>query len=95
MPKEHGGRQGQYYSDKGIPPTNLGIHDKGTSRETKETVPKQSKDYNVKSDTPYLETTAAPVKDTWSRPGHSHGTKGGATQRYIPNGNQGDCSPVE
>jgi hypothetical protein len=91
MPAAHGGRQGQYYSDSSSKPTNLGIHDKGTSRTTGASVPKEQKNYDVDPKTPYLESTASPVKDTWSEPGKKHGTEGGDTQRYIPHGNQGAC----
>lgn len=94
IPAANGGRQGQFYADGGCSPTSLGIHDKGTDRNTGEPVPKKEVPYNVDPKAPYLESTAAPVKDTWSRPGHAHGTEGGATQRYIPDGNQGACKPV-
>jgi len=80
-----GGRQGQYYADDGTKPTNLGIHDKATNPNTGATESKVSKNYDMDPKTPYMESTAAPVKDTWSRPGHQHGTDGGATQRYVPN----------
>ena len=46
--------------------------------------PKVSQSYNVPPETPYMQSTAAPVKDTWSVPGQKHGTDGGGEQRFIP-----------
>jgi RHS repeat-associated protein len=86
-----GGRQGQYYGDPGVPPGAFGIHDKGvtngpTGWGSGPVEPKVAKPYRIPPDTPYMQSTAAPVKDTWSVPGTSHRTPGGATQRYVPRG---------
>lgn len=79
-----GKAQGQYYADEGVKPTNLGIHDEGDLGPGTPVKPKQAKLYDVPSDAPYLESTAAPADDSWSVSGQTHPTQGGATQRYVP-----------
>ena len=86
-----GGRKGQYYGDAGVPPGAFGIHDEGVTMGkdgwgTGPVMAKIDKPYQVPADAPYMQSTAAPVKDTWSIPGEAHRTPGGATQRYIPKG---------
>ncbi len=89
-----GGRQGQYYADPDATPSQLGIHDQGATMGpdgwgTGPVAGKTPVTYDVDPSTQYMQSTAAPVKDTWSVPGHSYGTEGGATQRFIPSGSDG------
>jgi hypothetical protein len=80
-----GGRQGQFYAEPGTRPQALGIHDKAGD-DTGNQVPKIAKPYNMNQDgQPYMKSTAAPIKDTWSNRGHSHFAEGGAEQYYVPN----------
>ena len=76
------GNQGSYYTDQGTSPSQAGIasytrNDDGTF------VRKTPKQYNVGPKTPYLESTSAPVSDTWSVKGISVPCEGGGTQRVI------------
>ena len=81
-----GGRQGQFYAEDGASPQALGIHDQARDPSTGTLVDKQPKAYDMnKDDQPYMKTTAAPIKDTWSDPGHSHRAEGGGDQWYVPN----------
>jgi hypothetical protein len=89
-----GGNPGQYYGDAGDLPDKFGIHDKGATMgpDGWGTGPVKSKvptEYEIAPETPYMGTTAAPVKDSWSVPGHSYGTGGGTIQRFIPKGSPG------
>lgn len=80
-----GGRQGQFYAEPGTPPGALGIHDKAGTKSGAQ-VPKVAKTYEMNQDSqPYMQSTAAPIKDTWSNKGHSHYAEGGGTQYYVPN----------
>ena len=80
-----GGRQGQFYAEPGTRPQALGIHDKGVD-DSGALVPKVAKTYDMNQDgQPYMQSTAAPIKDTWSHEGHSHYAEGGARQYYVPN----------
>jgi hypothetical protein len=38
-----------------------------------------------KDDQPYMQSTAAPIKDTWSVEKKSYYAEGGAPQYYVPN----------
>jgi len=92
-------RNGQYYSsDPKATPSGMGIGKYGTtpSGDLKE---KDRRTCVPKSDTPYMESTAAPCKDTWSGrkstdTGSSQGVftnqeaKGGEKQNYIPDNSQ-------
>jgi hypothetical protein len=90
-----GGRQGQFYADDTASPQSLGIHDKARDPSTGNLVDKQSKPYDMnKDDQPYMKTTAAPIKDTWSDPGHSHRAEGGADQWYVPNASSATPTPT-
>lgn len=80
-----GGRQGQFYTEPGTPPSALGIHDKAAD-DKGNVQPKVATLYDMNQDQePYMKSTAAPIKDTWSNPGHSHYAEGGGTQYYVPN----------
>jgi RHS repeat-associated protein len=78
-----GGNQGSYYADQGTKPTEIGIssYSRGSDGRYES---KEQKPYNVNPDAPYLESTSAPVNDTWSVKGQDVPAKGGGTQRVIP-----------
>jgi hypothetical protein len=76
------GNQGSYYADPNATPDSLGISDKALDSNGN-VVPKVQKTYQVDPDAPYIESTSAPVNDTWSVPGQSVPTNGGGTQRTI------------
>lgn len=87
-----GGRQGQFYAEPGTSPGELGIHDKAADASGNQ-VPKVNKPYAMNQDgQPYMKSTAAPIKDTWSNPGHGHYAPGGGSQYYVPN--QSSASPA-
>jgi hypothetical protein len=83
-------RPGQYFAKAGNSPSDLGIANKGNAFGPKGEYaagpigPKESTGYNMSPNTTYMQSTAAPVKDTWSAPGHSYGTDGGGTQNFVP-----------
>jgi RHS repeat-associated protein len=84
-----GGTQGQFYAAPGTQPQALGIHDKATdwdSKPPRPVVSKVPKTYEMnKDDQPYMQSTAAPIKDTWSVEKKSYYAEGGAPQYYVPN----------
>lgn len=75
-----GGAQGTYYAHKGATPSSLGIAPEGLDPVTKVPVPKKAVTYIVTKDVEALQSTAAAIKDTWSIPGKTIPTDGGATQ---------------
>jgi RHS repeat-associated protein len=80
-----GGRQGQFYAEDRTPPTQLGIYDKASDGAGGQ-VPKVAKSYEMNQDSqPYMKSTAAPIKDTWSVPESAYRAEGGGTQYYVPN----------
>ncbi len=93
-----GGTQGQFYAEPGTRPQALGIHDKATDWDSKPPRPVVSKvpktyDMNM-DDQPYMQSTAAPIKDTWSVDKKSYYAEGGATQYYVPNSSSaGEAAP--
>jgi hypothetical protein len=89
-----GKAQGQYYADDGVQPTRLGIHHEGDLGPGTPVQPKQPQMYEVPSDAPYLESTAAPGPDSWSVSGQTHATQGGGTQRYVPRASS-DVTPAK
>jgi uncharacterized Zn-binding protein involved in type VI secretion len=94
-----GGRQGQYFADHGTTPSELGIHHQGATMGpdgwgTGPVVDKVPAAYKVDPSTPYLESTSAPLTDTWSVPGGSYGTSGGGTQRFIPRSAHAGVTPT-
>lgn len=91
-----GGSQGTYYAEPGTEPNELGIGNYGA--ENGRVVEKVPKDYTLAQNTPILESTAAPMNDTWSvapgkvgKPGQLgqvgiiQETGGGGTQYFAPN----------
>lgn len=48
--------------------------------------------WRIDPDTPYVESTSAPAQDTWSQPGKTIPTSGGATQRTI--GDRSFAKPI-
>jgi RHS repeat-associated protein len=80
-----GRRNGQYYSgDPKVEPGKLGIGRYGST--STGGAEKVRTPCAVTSDTPYMQSTAAPVKDTWSGTGvfAKQDAPGGATQHYVP-----------
>jgi RHS repeat-associated protein len=89
-----GGRQGQFYAEDGASPQSLGIHDQARDPTTGKLVDKQSTPFDMnQDDQPYMKSTAAPIKDTWSDPGHSHRAEGGGDQYYVPNTSSATPAP--
>ncbi|MGD0674448.1 MAG: PAAR-like domain-containing protein [Polyangiaceae bacterium] len=96
-------RPGQYFADPGTSPGSLGIAKNGNAFGAHGEYgagpmgPKQATNYGMDPTTTYMQSTAAPVNDTWSAPGHSYGTEGGATQRFVPradNASAGTAAPT-
>ncbi|RMX06946.1 hypothetical protein EBQ34_15025 [Vandammella animalimorsus] len=82
-----GSDQGNYYSlaiDRATP-GSLGISPQAMERTSGLIVDKVPNFYIVDNPTEALRSTAASIQDTWSIPGRSIATQGGATQFYIPN----------
>ncbi|MFZ5892267.1 MAG: polymorphic toxin type 46 domain-containing protein [Myxococcota bacterium] len=77
------GFQGSYYGDKSTTPSELGISPYSRGKDGRYES-KQQKPYAVDPKTPYLESTSAPVNDTWSVKGQPVPAKGGGIQRVIP-----------
>jgi RHS repeat-associated protein len=68
------GKIGNYFSEPGISPTNLGINP--ASRV--ETPMTSTREVSA------LKSTAAPINDTWTTPGSPFQTSGGAIQLFVP-----------
>lgn len=77
-----GGFQGSYYTNPGSNSSSVGISSYARAPNG-QFVQKVVKQYNVNPKAPYLESTAARVRDTWSAKGMSIPTEGGAIQRVI------------
>lgn len=75
--------QGSYYSEKGIRPTKLGIADTAKDHSTGKIVKKESNSYEVNGDVKVLRSSASSIEDTWSMPGETIKTDGGATQYFT------------
>ncbi|MEZ4371019.1 MAG: PAAR-like domain-containing protein [Polyangiaceae bacterium] len=93
-----GGGDGQYFAtDPNTTPAELGINDRvlvpGDGNTPPRIAPREPRSYTASSDQPAsgLQSTAAPVTDTWSHSGEPKDTPGGGQQTFIPrdNGNQG------
>ncbi|MBX3184465.1 MAG: DUF4150 domain-containing protein [Polyangiaceae bacterium] len=87
---------GQYFaSDPNTTPSELGINNRvlvdGEGNTPARVAPRQQHSYTASEDQPAvgLQSTAAPVTDTWSHSGEPKETTGGGTQTFIPRGNQG------
>ncbi len=94
-----GGRTGQYFAtDETTTPGELGINDRvlvpGSGDTPPRVAPREERSYTASGDEPAvgLQSTAAPVTDTWSHSGEPKDTPGGGTQTFIPGGNQGGVS---
>jgi hypothetical protein len=85
------GHQGSYYTDSGTTPGEAGIASY-TRNPDGTFVSKTPQEYNVAPSTPYLESTSAPVTDTWSVKGKDVPTEGGGTQRVI--GDRSAATPI-
>ena len=83
------GGRGRYYADPGTAPEQLGISAVGTSRDAADAgavVDKAVALHDVDPNVPYLQSTAAPLDDTWSVSRRVFGTEGGGVQRFLPKG---------
>jgi uncharacterized Zn-binding protein involved in type VI secretion len=83
------GKTGQYFSDSpNVSPDQLGINNRALidaeGSSPPRIIPKQLKSFTIGRDTTGLESTAAPINDTWSVSGQPKWVNGGATQVYIP-----------
>lgn len=94
------GKKGPYFADPGTSPSELGIGPLGTAPGPKPApvVEKVATSYPMAPETPLLESTAAPIKDTWSVAGGGaagapgtmgyggikQSAKGGGTQYFAP-----------
>jgi hypothetical protein len=98
-------KPGQYFAQAGASPSSLGIANEGNAfgpppgnkYGAGPVGPKEGTSYNMDPNTQYMNSTAAPVKDTWSTPGNSTGpaqtydTSGGGNQNFVPrNANSGN-----
>jgi len=95
-----GRRNGQYYagpapgsgmdgsSDPNASPSSLGIGRYGSTPSGG--AEKQTTPCTPNGDPPYMQSTAAPCKDTWSGTGafSKQDAKGGGQQNYVPDNNQ-------
>lgn len=70
------GRPGQYAVKRGESADRTGIADSGRSYHTGQAIDRVE----------YLESSAAPIKDTWTERGKTHETRGGAQQQYVGRG---------
>lgn len=70
------GRPGQYVAGRGESADRTGIADTGRSYHTGK----------ANDRVEYLESSAAPIKDTWTERGKTHETRGGAQQQYVGRG---------
>jgi hypothetical protein len=77
------GNQGSYYTDEGTKPTEIGISPYARGKDGRYES-KEAKRYDMNSNAPYLESTAAPVNDNWSVKGQDVPAKGGGVQRVVP-----------
>ena len=83
-------RPGQYFAQAGNSPSSLGIANTGNGFGSDGTYgagpvgPKESTSYNMPPNSQYMQSTAAPVNDTWSSAGTSTPTDGGGTQYCVP-----------
>jgi hypothetical protein len=78
------GYQGNYYADPGTPTSKLGIHHSSKDPASGAIQPKITKQYKPDPSTPYLESSAGKIDDTWSIPGQTKPATGGGKQRYVP-----------
>ncbi len=74
---------GNYFAPASETPTRLGIAPDADVPGTG-VVPKVQTPYAATRDVPALQSTAAPVQDTWSTPGTPVQTEGGGTQYFVP-----------
>lgn len=77
--------RGNYYTtDKNARPTDLGIHDNFAFRKNGRQIKKERKEINDIKPQRALVSTAYGASDSWSVPGKSYITKGGAIQYFMP-----------
>jgi len=73
---------GNYVSDHGVTPDQVGVGAYGASVKEGFVRPKQISDVEVPANTTIMESTAGPINDTWSIP-MAQWTRGGAKQYYV------------
>lgn len=77
--------RGSYYSiDKNVTPSQLGIHERYSFVENGLEFKKEVFEITDIKPQKALRSTAAKIEDTWSVPGKSYSTEGGAIQYFIP-----------
>jgi filamentous hemagglutinin len=69
------GRVGNYFALPGTPAEMLGINPASRVPTT----------FSTAQPTSALQSTAAPIVDTWTVPGTSFNAQGGGTQFFVPN----------
>ena len=78
-------RKGSYYTtDINAKPTDLGIHDNFVFRKNGREFKKFRREITKVKPQKALKSTAYGTTDTWSVPGRSYMTKGGAVQYFMP-----------
>lgn len=75
--------QGNYYSQTGTNPHQLGVSNNVLDRKTGELVSRQPRQYLVNQETEVLRSSARAVEDTWSVAGKSIKTEGGGIQYFT------------
>ena len=78
-----GGPTGKYYGLSGATPSSLGIAEQTLDRATGQIADKVPKNLVVSRPVDVLQTTAAPIEDTWSIPGKRIKSAGGAVQYFT------------
>ena len=83
-----GNDRGNYFAPAGQSPDQLGINPQGKAwnQPGQPVLAKEPTPHHVAPDTPYMQSTAAPVTDTWSVPGDPYDAAGGGNQQYMPAG---------
>ena len=78
------GTRGRYYSIDGVCADQLGIHPEYRDKEDNTIKRKTCRFFKTQAELKVLQSTAAPVQDTWSIRGQSHPTRGGGLQFFVP-----------
>jgi hypothetical protein len=83
-----GNDRGNYFAPAGQTPDQLGINPQGKAwnQSGQPVLAKEATPQKVDPKTPYMQSTSAPVTDTWSVPGQPYQASGGGTQQYMPSG---------
>ena len=79
-----GGARGRYYSNHGVSADQLGVHNEFRDKNDNVIKRKACCFFQTQAELKVLQSTAAPVQDTWSIEGQSHSTRGGGLQFFVP-----------